>query len=253
MRVPLLSGKGWSRRVLKPELLETAGLALAEKNLHDMARINQWFGPHRALLRVLKQLVSPQEAFSLLDVGAGSGDMGNCILKRFPHARVVSLDRRSIHLHNAQSPRVAADAFQLPFLSKAFDFVLCSSLLHHFPDTEVIKLAAELRRVAHRALIVLDLERHPLAYSFLPLTKSLFGWSPLTVHDGPVSVAAAFRPAELAALVRAAGADSTVVRRHRPWFRISAVVWSRSAEKAEQNPAHVENASHGRMLISGAD
>ena len=122
MRLPLLSGKGWSRRVLKPQLLETAGPALAEKNLHDMARINRWFGPHRALLRVIRHSVSPQEQFSLLDVGAGSGDMGNCILKRFRHARVVSLDRRSIHLHDARSSRVAADAFR-PFLSKAFDFV----------------------------------------------------------------------------------------------------------------------------------
>ena len=79
------------------------------------------------------------------------------------------------------------------------------------------------------------------------------GWSALTVHDGPVSVAAAFRPAELAALIRAAGADSTIVQRHRPWFRISAVVWARSAEKAEQNPARVDTASHGRLVSSAAD
>jgi hypothetical protein len=68
MRLPLLSDKAWSRRVLRPELLETAGLALAERNLHDMARINRWFGPHRTLHRVMKDLVSPQEKFSLLDV-----------------------------------------------------------------------------------------------------------------------------------------------------------------------------------------
>jgi SAM-dependent methyltransferase len=253
MRLPLLRGKGWSRRVLKPELLETARFALAEKNLHDMARINRWFGPHRALLRVIKDLVSPQEQFSLLDVGAGSGDMGNCILKRFRHAKVVSLDLRINHLHNVQSPRVAADAFQLPFLPKAFDFVLCSSFLHHFPDSQVINLIAELRRVTRRAVIVLDLERHPVAHSFLPMTKRLFGWSPLTIHDGPVSVAAAFHPVELAALVRAAGADSTIVQRHRPWFRISAVVWARSAEIAEQNLARVESASHARMVSSAAD
>lgn len=33
---PYCRGKGWSRRVLKTELLETAGVALVEKNLHDM-------------------------------------------------------------------------------------------------------------------------------------------------------------------------------------------------------------------------
>jgi hypothetical protein len=162
MRLPLLGGKDWSCRALKPELLETAGLALAERNLRDMARINQWFGPHRALLRVIKNLVSPQEQFSLLDVGAGSGDMGNCIFKHF---------------------------------------------------RQVIRPVAELRRVARRALIVQDLERHPVAYSFLPITKRLSRWSPLTVHDGPVSVATAFRPAELATLVGAAGADSTIVQK----------------------------------------
>jgi 2-polyprenyl-3-methyl-5-hydroxy-6-metoxy-1,4-benzoquinol methylase len=131
--------------------------------------------------------------------------------------------------------------------AKAFDFVLCSSFLHHFPNSHVIKLVAELRQIARRALIVLDLERHSLAHCFLPIAKRVFKWSPLTVHDGPVSVAAASRPAELAALVRAAGADSTVVQRHSPWFRISAVVWACSAEEAEHNPAR------GRMVSFAAD
>ena len=90
MRLPYLHNEGWSGRVLKAELLETAGLALAEKNLNDMARINRWFGTHRTLRRVMKTLVSPKEQFSLLDVGAGSGDLGRCILDRFRHATVVS-------------------------------------------------------------------------------------------------------------------------------------------------------------------
>ena len=48
MHLPFLRAEGWSGRVLKPELLETAGLALADKNLRDMARFNRWFGTHRA-------------------------------------------------------------------------------------------------------------------------------------------------------------------------------------------------------------
>jgi hypothetical protein len=82
--------QSWSGRVLQPELLETASSALAEKNLRDMARINRWFGTHRALLRLMKDLASPQEQFSLLDVGAGSGDMGKCKGLRFCALLVVS-------------------------------------------------------------------------------------------------------------------------------------------------------------------
>jgi 2-polyprenyl-3-methyl-5-hydroxy-6-metoxy-1,4-benzoquinol methylase len=212
------------RRVLRPELLESAEPAIASRNLLDIARINSWFGGHRALLRVFKDLAPPQKQFSVLDVGAGSGDMGECLRRRFPNAMVVSLDHRSFNLRNAPGPRVAADAFQLPFFPKAFDFVLCSSVLHHFSDCEAIELIAELRRFARCALIVLDLERHPLPYKFLTTTKRLFGWSALTVHDGPISVAAGFRPEELAHLAHVAIANPVRVRRHWPWFRISIVV-----------------------------
>jgi hypothetical protein len=42
-----------SGRILRPELLESAASTLAERNLRDIARINRWFGGHRALICVL--------------------------------------------------------------------------------------------------------------------------------------------------------------------------------------------------------
>lgn len=211
-------------RVLKPERMDNADPAEAAVCLRDLARINRWFGGHRVLVQVLKPLVKPGERFSILDVGAASGDMGGVIRSRFPGARVVSLDYRVSHLRLGQGPRVAANAFQLPFRPKSFDFVLCSLFLHHFSDSQTVELMAALRRIAGRALIVLDLERHPLAYRFLPLTRRLLRWSPMTVHDGVISVAAAFRPEEIRALARAAGAAGVRVRRHRPWFRLTAII-----------------------------
>ena len=239
-------------RTLRPELLETADEALADRNLLDIARINRWFGGHRALVRVLKGLAPRGKPFSVLDVGAGSGDMGNCIRRRFQNATVVSLDHRKFHLRRALGPRVAANAFQLPFLPNAFDFVLCSSVLHHFGDHEVIKLIEQLRRVARGALIVLDLERHWLAYHFLPLTQQILGWSALTVHDGPVSVAAGFRSEELAVLARAAGCRVAAVRRHWPWFRLSIVIPARASEEAVQGLDLIDTDSRRPLLKSAA-
>lgn len=211
-------------RVLKPELLDSAGRELRDLNLQDIVRINRWCGGHRVLLRVLRGLVSSRERFSVLDVGAASGDMGQCIGEVFPNARVLLTDYRLAHLRNTALPRVAADAFRLPFLPGAFDFVICSSVLHHFPDGQVVDLIRKTRSFARRALIILDLERHPIPYYFLPSTRRVFGWSTLTLHDGPISVAAGFRAEELASLTHAAGAGAVTVRKHRPWFRLSAVV-----------------------------
>lgn len=213
-----------SARVLQPELMDHADAATAEVCLRDIARINRWFGGHRVLAQTLKTLVQPGETFSILDVGAASGDMGDVIRDRFAAATVVSLDYRISHLRTGEGSRVAANAFQLPFPPGSFDFVLCSLFLHHFTDAEAAELIAGLRQVAKRALIVLDLERHPVSFYFLPLTRRLLGWSEMTVHDGVISVAAAFRPEEVGALVRAAGGPAVKVRTHRPWFRLSAVI-----------------------------
>ena len=213
-----------ARRMIEPESLACADPATAARNLRDLARINRWFGGHRTLAHLLSRELNRGERFTVLDVAAASGDMGRCIERRFPNAAVTSLDLKPLHLREAAGSRVAADAFRLPFQARSFDFVLCSSLLHHFPDELVVELIAGIHRLARRALILMDIERHSVAYRFLPWTRRLLGWSDLTVRDGSLSVAAAFGLREFAALVRAAAPGPARVRRHRPWFRLSAVV-----------------------------
>jgi hypothetical protein len=91
-------------------------------------------------------------------------------------------------------------------------------------------MIAALRPFASRALLLLDLERHPLAYWFIPLTRRLLKWSELTVHDGTVSVASAFRLEELVSLACDAGASEIAARQHRPWFRISVTIPANAPE-----------------------
>jgi hypothetical protein len=132
--------------------------------------------------------------------------------------KVLLTDYRLAHLRSAALPRLAADAFRLPFHPGTFDFAVCSSVLHHFPDNEVVDLIRQIRFLARRALTIL--ERHPIPYYFLPVTRRVFGWSTLTLHDGPISVAADFRSEELASLTHAAGASAVSIRKNRPWFSI---------------------------------
>jgi len=210
-------------RTRQPEWLAVADPADAARNLADLRRINRWLGGWRIARKLVAQECGRAETFSLLDVGAASGDVGAVIERDFPHACVVALDCRERHLDGAGRRRVAADAFHLPFPSASFDLVLCSLFLHHFDEGEIVALLSAFARVARRAVIAIDLERDRLAYRFLPATRPLFGWHPITVHDGPASVAAGFRTEELRALAGLAGLAGARVRHHRPWFRLSLV------------------------------
>jgi SAM-dependent methyltransferase len=211
-----------NRRV-QPEILDFVPGHLVSANLADLRRINRWFGTCWVLNRVFSAMARREDSFDVLDVGAASGDLGRCLAARFPRAKVVSLDLRQRNVAAAAPPKLVADAFRLPFRPRSFDYVLASHFLHHFHDNAAVELLSRLHSLARRALVILDLERSRLAYHFLPATRFLFRWSPVTVHDGQISVQAAFQPRELARLAVIAGLPAPVVRRHFPWFRVSLV------------------------------
>jgi ubiquinone/menaquinone biosynthesis C-methylase UbiE len=210
-------------RVVRQELLDDTTPEASSRSLSDLVRINRFLGGHEVLRKRLHRLFAPQEPFHFLDIGSASGDAGEVVRSMFPKARVTSVDYRSHHLRRAAPLRVVADAFALPFAYRAFDVVHCSLFLHHFEDQIVVRLLRDFGRLARRCVVVNDLERHPIPYYFLPATRWLFRWDAITLHDGPVSVQAAFRAHELRALAKAAGLSDIDVQTHRPAFRISMV------------------------------
>ena len=212
-------------RIIEPELLDSAEPDEARVNLDDLLRINRYFGGHRVIRRTLERAVGRVDDFTVLDVGAASGDTGRTIRQEYPRALVYNLDYNVTNLQAADHPKLLANAFALPFADSSFDFVMSSLFLHHFPNPEVVELLREFRRVARRAVLICDLERHILPYLFLPATKSIFRWQRLTLHDGPISVRAAFRRAEFRQLAQQAGLTKLDIKAYRPAFRLSMVAW----------------------------
>jgi len=210
-----------AQRVIEPEFLDSAPEHDARQSLRDLARINQLTGGHRIARRLVSEVAAPGDRFSVLDVGCGSGDMGDVIRRSFPRAVVTSLDLDPVHAAMARPPRVIGNAFALPFAERSVDIVFCSLFLHHFEDDRIVALLRSFGAVARRAVLAIDLERGPLATRALTSTQWLFRWHPLTVHDGVISVRAGFKLDEFAALGRAAGLTKGVFRRHRPWARLS--------------------------------
>jgi 2-polyprenyl-3-methyl-5-hydroxy-6-metoxy-1,4-benzoquinol methylase len=214
-------------RRIEPEVLDHAPPEVARPNLADLVRINQRFGGHSVLQKTLARVAKPNDAFTLLDVGAASGDSALRIKQLHPRARVTSLDVHWTNLEGAPQPKLLADAFELPFAPESFDYALCSLFLHHFADDEVRRLLHAFGSVAKRAVIVCDLERHILPYLFLPATKRVLGWNEITVSDGMKSVRASFRAQELVALAREAGLANPQACVFRPAFRIGMIAWKR--------------------------
>lgn len=209
------------KRLILPELLDGLPPEEARASLGDLIRINRRWGGHSTLRKLLAETVPASGRFSVLDVGAASGDMGGCIRQWYAGAEVTSLDYVESHLAGGSGAKVVGDAFRLPFRPGSFDYVFCSLFLHHFTDEAVVDLLKGFGEVARRAVLVIDLERNPIPYYFMAWSRPLLGWDLVTVHDGAISVEAAFHREELEELARRAGLRNPRARVYRPAFRIA--------------------------------
>lgn len=211
-------------RSTDPERLDAA-LPAAEvrRSLADLRLVNRWLSPRRALL----DAVAPHlpHGGRLLDVGCGSGDVAAYLCEQLGRPlAAVGVDLKPLHLAEAPHTiaRVAADVRRLPFAARSFDVVTASLFLHHFDGAEPGRLLGELARVARRAVVVSDLRRARVPFLFGRAVFPLLFRSPVSVHDGLVSIRRGFREPELQAAFAAAGLADVSVRRHFP-YRLLAV------------------------------
>jgi hypothetical protein len=214
---------GFSKRLIEPEMLEQAEPADARVNLQELVVLNKRFGGHSTIRKLFQEAALKQEPFTLLDVGAASGDSGQLIGELCPQAQIINFDRSVLNLTNAPYPKVVGDAFMMPFAAGAFDYVFCSLFLHHFTDDVVIELLRHFGSIARRGVLVCDLERNVMPYLFMAVSKPVFRWHRITVHDGKKSFRAALSAPELLRLAHAAGLPNPSVKVNRPAFRLTLV------------------------------
>lgn len=187
--------------------------------LREMWYVHRFFGEARALRRALSRIadIRSNSELSVLDVGAGSGDLLRSIgrwLDGNEHL-LVGIDENPA---SAVSIRVkglnasVANALELPFADKSFDIVTSTLALHHFPDDAAVSLLKEMRRVARDSVLVVDLHRSPVAYYFYRIVGRLL-LQRFTWDDGSLSILRGFTPAELQRLAVEAGFEDPRVSR----------------------------------------
>ncbi len=200
----------FKQRSTELERLDTGDFTPAEyaKWQREMRVIHRVFGEMRALRNSLVRDVvdSGQRNVSVLDVGAGSGELLKSLTGHLnnPFLVGVELNREAaISIREAGMNSLQADAMNLPFGDDSFDYAFCSLFLHHLDDGPAVTMLGEMSRVVRKKIFVIDLNRSPVAYYFYKIVGGMF-LQPFSLEDGALSILRSRPPDELEALAKRA-------------------------------------------------
>jgi SAM-dependent methyltransferase len=195
------------------ELLESGTLTTSEveANLADLARMNRLPGGTGASIRAIERLMGTGTSARILDVGTGAGDMPIAFARRGWQTVAADVNPDVLAVARARLARVAsvevidAHVLALPLDDGAVDVAHSSLLIHHLTPDEVVAALREMRRVAHRGVVVNDLRRGPFPLAATWVTVMAFGRSHVTRADGMASARRSYTMPELDEMLAAAG------------------------------------------------
>lgn len=215
----------WRKRLLmkrefsteEPELMDLPQPVTPEleKDLRNLAAMNQRFGSHWMMRRFLSAWFAPGRRYRVLDLATGAGDIPRMMVE-WAATRGVTFEIDAVDanpstieiarkLHPApQINWIAANALTYES-ADTYDFVCCSLSLHHFSEDDAVRLLRRCQRLSHRFTLVADLERSWWTAVGVWLLTTLWYTDHGTRHDGLVSVRRAFSFQELSDLAVRAG------------------------------------------------
>ncbi|PZE19552.1 methyltransferase domain-containing protein [Paenibacillus xerothermodurans] len=227
-----------SRRASAAELMDdfSQGGSELREALSHLRRLNRIFSAAGPCLYGLKRLwryAGKPQKLTILDVGAGSGDVNRRIL-RWGSSRGVNLSITLVDLTEEsceearllfrREPRVQVEqrsVYDLP--GNCADIVTGSQFLHHFDENELPGVTASMLKAARLGVVVSDIHRHWLAWTAVWLATRAVSANRYIRHDGPLSVAKGFRAEDWNRLRDDLGTTGLSYS-WRPMFRYAVVI-----------------------------
>jgi SAM-dependent methyltransferase len=184
--------------------------------LRDLARVNQWLRGARPTIEWLDTFAQTRGPLRILDVGCGDGEALRRIARWATQKR---LDVRLIGLDlNADTISIAKEATPpehgIEFVAENIldyephervDLIVSSLFAHHLNDKDIVRFVGWMEAHARLGWFVNDLSRAATPYRLFKLLAKAAHWHRFVQHDGPVSVARAFRADDWRRLCAAAG------------------------------------------------
>lgn len=216
-------------RAIAEELMDAEDLPpdTYTRVLHDLARVNTLTLARRPTLHFLSRLGN--RPLKILDVGFGDGDMLRAIhrwaARRGQAVTLTGIDLNPNSVAAAQSATPADMAITYgtgdyaELAGQGWDVILSSLVAHHMTHEQLIAFLRFMDAEARAGWFINDLHRHGFAYMGYPLLATLMRWHPIVRHDGRLSIARSYRPAEWPPILAEAGVTGTAVERHFP-FRL---------------------------------
>ncbi|MBV7255572.1 methyltransferase domain-containing protein [Pacificimonas sp. WHA3] len=212
-------------RSAQQELIDDPDLPEADfaAAIDDLAKVNWWLRGHDPTLSFLSRHAAALDEFSLLDVGAGQGDLLRSIARwadrRGIPARLTGIDLASGGaLASGRAGTTASYLVGNVFdHDNRYDFITSALFTHHLPDADIVRFMRWMEAHARRGWHINDLHRHPLALWSFGALSTVMRWHPIVRHDGRISVRRAFTRSDWERLLAEAGVDADI--RWHPMFR----------------------------------
>jgi SAM-dependent methyltransferase len=211
-------------RAIAEELMDGEDLDAATyaEVVGDLAKVNVVTMAARPTLDFLARGTRGMMRFKLLDVGFGDGDMLRRIARWAERRGIVAelvgvdLNPRSALAAAAHTPDdlpiryVTGDYADLA--GQGWNFVISSLVAHHMTHAQLVAFLRFMDAETARGWLVNDLHRHGFAHWGFPILARLARWHPIVRHDGTLSIARAYRPAEWPPILAEAGVTAEIYR-----------------------------------------
>jgi len=187
-----------------------------ERDLSNLRQLNRWFGSYALISSFLQRWINSGDRFRIVDLATGSGDIPRLIAdhagKVGAKVQIDALDQQAATLEIAT--RLSADYPNISFVEgnvlewdspQPYDMVFCTLALHHFSESDAVRVLRRCRELSRKFVLVSDLRRGWLGTIGVYLLTATIFREPMTVFDARLSVARAFSFSELGDLAKRAG------------------------------------------------
>ena len=213
----------FSKRDTTPELMDAEVVSYEELRgaLRQLTQANELSFAYRPTLSFFKRLaredrLAQDRPIIVIDAASGYGDMARKV-DAWAAKNGVNLEIIGVDI-NPWAARAASEATApgrpLRWVrDNLFDFrpeggadIIMSSLFtHHLPDPQLVRFIRRMEENARIGWFINDIERHPVPYYFLKFAFWATRRHRFIRHDGPVSIASAFKKEDWPRLLKEAG------------------------------------------------